>query len=101
MELNGSFGCGSMIAEAALALSGLRCLLTDVRYVRYVQDGPTLARLLALNPLGKVPTLVLDDGTVMTESAAILLYLDGFAPEMGLVPPVGTPGRASARWISI
>jgi GST-like protein len=91
LELIGSLGCGSMIVELALALAGLPCRLTDVPYLK---DGPERARLLALNPLGQVPTLVLDDGTVMTESAAILLYLDGLAPRAGLIPPVGAPGRA-------
>ena len=42
---------------------------------------------LALNPIGKVPTLVLDDGTILTESNAILLHFgEGtkWLPEPGL-----------------
>lgn len=35
--------------------------------------------LLALNPLGKVPALQLDDGTVLADSTLILDYLDRFA----------------------
>ena len=92
MELIGSLGCGSMIVELALALTGLPCRLTDLPYL---SEGPGRTRLLGLNPLGQVPTLVLDDGTVMTESAAILLYIDGLAPASGLIPPVGAPGRAA------
>jgi GST-like protein len=92
MELIGSLGCGSMIVEMALALMGLPCEVTDLPYL---EQGPGRARLLALNPLGQVPTLVLDDGTVMTESAAILLYLDGRAPRFGLVPAPGDAGRAA------
>ncbi len=91
MELIGSLGCGSMIVEAALAFAGVPCRLTDVPYLK---EGPERTRLLALNPLGQVPTLVLDDGTVMTESAAVLLYLDGLAPACGLIPPVGAAARA-------
>lgn len=34
------------------------------------------AELLALNPLGKVPALTLDDGTVLADSTMILDYLD-------------------------
>jgi GST-like protein len=90
MELIGSLGCGSMIVEMALALLDLPCTITDLPYL---QNGSERDRLLALNPLGQVPTLVLDDGTVMTESAAILLYLDGRAPRFGLVPAAGEPGR--------
>jgi GST-like protein len=92
MELIGSLGCGSMIVEMALALAGLPCTMTDVAYLH---PGPARDRLLSLNPLGQVPTLVLDDGTVMTESAAILLYLNGLAPASGLIPPAGAPGRAA------
>ena len=40
-----------------------------------VDDGSTqTAEFLALNPNGKIPTLVLEDGTVLTESNAILLH---------------------------
>ena len=31
--------------------------------------------------------LILPDGTVMTESAALVLYIDGLVPDLGLVPP--------------
>ncbi len=37
----------------------------------------------SLNPLGQVPTLVLPDGRVMTESAAIILHLADQAPQAG------------------
>ncbi|MEO8677364.1 MAG: glutathione S-transferase family protein, partial [Casimicrobiaceae bacterium] len=42
--------------------------------------------LLKVNPLGQIPTLVLDDGTVLSESAAILIHLGGAHPESGLLP---------------
>ena len=35
----------------------------------------------ALNPLQRVPVLVLDDGTVITESIAICRYFEGLRPE--------------------
>jgi GST-like protein len=90
MELIGSLDCGSIIVEMALALTGLPHTLTDIPYLR---EGPERDRLLSLNPLGQVPTLLLNDGTVMTESAAILLYLNDLAPHAGLLPPLGAPGR--------
>ena len=46
------------------------------------------------NPLIRVPTLVLDDGEVLIESAAILDYLNELAgPERALIPPSGAARR--------
>ena len=47
---------------------------------------------LAINPLGKVPALD-HDGRVVTETAAICIYLADMRPERGLAPPVGHPDR--------
>ncbi|HAO33415.1 MAG TPA: glutathione S-transferase family protein [Candidatus Competibacter sp.] len=53
---------------------------------------------LALNSGGKVPTLV-DNGFVLTESAAICTYIGDRFPESKLTPPVGSRERASYnRW---
>lgn len=41
---------------------------------------------LALNPKGRVPTLVTDGGTLLTETGAILDYIAAATPEAGLVP---------------
>jgi glutathione S-transferase len=49
---------------------------------------------LARQPLGRVPAFELDDGTVMFESAAILLQLGDLHPESGLLPAPGSPERA-------
>ncbi|MDO4904020.1 MAG: glutathione S-transferase family protein [Lautropia sp.] len=57
-------------------------------------------RFLAINPMGKVPALKHDD-TVITENAAICLYLADLVPEKKLAPPIGGPERGSYyRWIS-
>lgn len=50
------------------------------------------AEYLALNPYGKVPTLE-DDGFVLYESAAILMYLEDEYPEPALIPG-DSKGRA-------
>ncbi|MSO64714.1 MAG: glutathione S-transferase [Alphaproteobacteria bacterium] len=52
--------------------------------------------LVAANPLSKVPTLVLDDGTPVFGGPAIYEYLDSLAPEPQLFP---APGRD--RWIDL
>ena len=47
----------------------------------------------AINPEGYVPALALDDGTVLTESAAVLQYLADSAAPNPLLPPVGDIAR--------
>ncbi len=55
---------------------------------------------LARHPLGRVPALELDDGTVMFESAAICLQLADLHPDAGLIPPVGSSERALVyQWV--
>ena len=47
----------------------------------------------AVSPLGYVPALRLDDGSVLLEVAAILPFLGDQRPEAGLMPAHGTPAR--------
>jgi glutathione S-transferase len=52
------------------------------------------------HPLGRVPALELEDGTVMFESAAICLQLADLHPEAGLSAPVGSSERALVyQWV--
>jgi glutathione S-transferase len=52
------------------------------------------------HPLGRVPALELEDGTVMFESAAICLQLADLHPEAGLAAPLGSPERARVyQWV--
>jgi GST-like protein len=93
----GCKGCGSVLAEAALVLAGIPY---EREEIDYTVAGPARDRLLALNPLGQVPTLVAPDGGVLTESAAIVLHVDELAPAARLLPPAGTPARRDAlRWL--
>ncbi|QFU17509.1 glutathione S-transferase family protein [Microvirga thermotolerans] len=91
-ELIASKGCGSAVIEMALALAGLPHRIT---LIPYLEPGPQRDRLLALNPLGQVPTLVLPDGTVMTESAAMVLHIDDVAPQARLAPRPDDSNRAA------
>ena len=94
--LLGCKGCGNAIVEAAFGIAGIP---VDYEEVDYSNDSPTRPRLLQFNPLGQVPTLVLPDGRIMTESLAILHYLDDLAPKAGLIPPKGDAARvAFYRW---
>ena len=54
------------------------------------------ASLLAANPLGKVPALVLDDGTSLFDSPVIAAYLLSLAPGQSLVP-MTSPAHWQAR----
>ncbi len=52
--------------------------------------------MLKTNPLGRIPTLLLDDGRGLVDSAAILDWLDEeVGPERALIPPSGA-ARADA-----
>lgn len=57
---------------------------------RPVRPWPANDELLPLNPLGRVPILILDDGETLWESGYILEYLDELAgPERALTPASG------------
>lgn len=54
-----------------------------------------------INPRGQVPTLVLNDGTVLTENIAIAQYIADSAPDAKLIAPVGKPERyQTLSWLS-
>ena len=54
---------------------------------------------LAVNPLGKVPVLELPDGTVMTESAAMVLQLFEAYPEADFTPQGAASWTKARRWL--
>ncbi len=54
------------------------------------------AELLKINPTGKIPTLLLDDGTALYDSTVICEYLDGLHDGAKLFPPAGP-----ARWTAL
>ncbi len=79
--LYGSRGSGSAAIEMALRSAGLP--YSVVRASTW-EDDSAQAELRRVNPLGQIPTLVLPDASVMTESAAILIHLGLAHP--GLLP---------------
>jgi glutathione S-transferase len=70
------------LREANLAFDLVKA---DIR-AKKLEDG---SDYLAINPKGAVPALGLEDGTVLTENAAILQYVGDLAPESGLLPRIG------------
>jgi len=96
--LLGNPGWGSAIVEAQLAFYGLAYRVEDVGDV-FTSDAAR-QRLEPFNPLCQVPALILPDGAVMTESAAITLYLADIAAKSDLVPAAGEVTRpAFLRWL--
>ena len=81
--LYGSTGSGAAAIEAALAIARVPFRLVETATW---EKNAAYDDLLKVNPLGQVPTLVLPDGTVLSESAAILIHLGLAHPESGLVP---------------
>ncbi|MGH6930770.1 MAG: maleylacetoacetate isomerase [Dongiaceae bacterium] len=67
----------------------LKGIAVDMVPVHLVKDGGEQTRpdYLARNPQGLVPALELDDGTVLTQSLAIIEYLEQIKPMPRLVPP--------------
>ena len=55
----------------------------------------------AVNPLGKIPTLVLDDGMALYDFPVICEYLDGLHDGPKLFPPSGRARFAALRWLAL
>ncbi|MFZ5778667.1 MAG: glutathione S-transferase family protein [Pseudomonadota bacterium] len=97
-KLWGRAGWGSAIVEAQLVWYGLPFTFEPVDDLFKSPDAR--ARLEKVNALAQVPTLVMPDGTVMSESAAITLLLADITGNDSLVPAPGAPERARfLRWL--
>jgi GST-like protein len=81
--LYGKKGSGSASTQVALDIIGAPYRIVETASW---DTNDAFVELLKVNPLGQIPTLLLDDGSVLSESAAILIYLGGAHPESGLLP---------------
>jgi glutathione S-transferase len=80
---------GSMAPEALLEACGADY---KVIVLERMADGSFEAFFHRINPKAEVPTLVLPDDSIMTESAAMMIYLADLHPEAGLAPaPAQSP----------
>lgn len=71
--------------------------LKQVAYESVIVDNPTTAEYKTVNPMGQVPTLEID-GQRLTQSVAIIEYLEETRPQPGLFPTTALE-RARARQI--
>jgi glutathione S-transferase len=83
MNLFYANGTISIAPAIALVEAGLDHDLTRIDFAAADQTKP---EYLAVNPKGRVPALVLDNGAVLTETGALLDYIAALAPNAGLIP---------------
>jgi GST-like protein len=95
--LYGDAGSGSAMVEMALAEAGQPAELRDVPLEG---DQQLRDEYRAINPMGRIPTLALPDGTVLTEHLAILLAIADRHPEAGLLPD-GVGRAVAIRWMAL
>ena len=90
-------GAGSAAVEALLAECGAAIEIIDILRE---PDGTVPRSFQQINPRAEVPTLRLPDNSIMTESAAMMIYLADLHPAAGLAPAINSPLRARyLRWI--
>jgi glutathione S-transferase len=71
----------------------------DMKIVSFEKGEHKSPEFLAINPMGKIPTIV-HKGTVVTEAAAICAYLADAYPSAGLAPALNDPARGTyLRWL--
>lgn len=96
--LYGAPGSGAVPVHLALTLIGLPVRTVDMAPWEGEDER---VRVAAVNPARQVPALVTPEGELLTESAAIMLWLGERHPQAGLAPPLDHPLRAQyLRWMS-
>jgi glutathione S-transferase len=79
----------------------VRIVLAEKRIdcdLQTVDVNPVENAVNAHNPLGKIPTLVLDDGTALYDSRVIVEFLDSVSPISRLIPDDTRERVAVRRW---
>jgi glutathione S-transferase len=99
MKLYYAPGACSLAPHIALREAGLPLDLIRVHVAkRELQGGGDFT---AINPLGYVPVLALDDGELLTEGPAILQFIADQALAAALAPPAGTRERTRLQsWLA-
>ena len=97
MKLYGYRNGRTLRAAWALEEAGAQYEYVEIDLMRGEGREP---QFLEINPAGKVPVLD-DDGTIITESAAICMHVAEKYPQSRLMPPASTLERSQCyKWIS-
>jgi glutathione S-transferase len=99
MKLFYAPGSSSLLPHIALHEAGLPFETVKIdEHTKAITGGGDYK---SVNPLGYVPALVLDDGTLLTEGAAIVQYIADLVPGKKLAPPNGTIERVKLQaWLN-
>lgn len=98
MKLYYSQGSCSLASHIIMEEAGLKFDATRLDLSKGEQKKP---EFLAVNEKAKVPTVVLDSGTVLTENPAIMSYIADITPQAKLLAPPGDVQRAKAQeWLA-
>ncbi len=96
-KLYGTKGSGTCAVKVALTEAGAP--FEEVEITTRAKQHLT-KEYRQINPRQQVPSLMLPDGSIMTESAAMLLHIADARPEVRLAPTPGTAERAQHdRWL--
>jgi glutathione S-transferase len=79
----------------------VRVALTEKKIeCEFIDENPWVTETVVpqFNPLGKIPVLVLDDGTALFDSRVIVEYLDTVSPVSRLIPEPSRQRIAVRRW---
>ncbi len=94
-KLYGRPSSGSLAVQVVLEEAGL-----PYERIWVGREAADVARFRDTNPTGRVPALVLPDGTVMFESAAMLIHLAVSHPQSALAPQLGSSRHATfLQWM--
>ncbi len=87
-----------MAPQAVLACANAE---HKIVWIDYDANEHHSENFLSINPRGQLPALALEDGTIVTESAAIMLHLADCYPAANLIAKPTTSQRAQTyRWIT-
>ena len=99
MKLFYAPGSSSLLPHIVLLEAGLPFTAIKIdEHTKVIEGGGDYR---TVNPLGYVPALVLSDGTLLTEGAAIVQYVADLVPSKRLAPPNGTIERTKLQaWLN-